>query len=287
MVELSLRERLQPSLFDRLIDDERLLTIYELTFKRDELQRLGFAERDLVGVIAGQGLRLGVAGGPAAGGAGAGGAVAGRAKRGGAAVVPAALVPETASELLCLRFSAPHGRVGLSQLNAVLLTPPGAEDAIPLERLCEIKTHNILNRTAESSEQRFAVARRLRELVSRDLAILLNATCLEETVDLDAVPLVQRSVLNYGMPWQTGTSVSSVRLTRMARVIEATIRQFEPRLTKVRVAPETRGEGKEVHEISFRIDAEVWGQPAPHQIILRTRIDIESENVRVNDSGGR
>jgi type VI secretion system protein ImpF len=262
MVELSLRERLQPSLIDRLIDDERLLTLYELTFRRDELQRLGFVERDLVGVIAGQGLRPGVADG-------------------------AAVVPGTGPELLCLRFSAPHGRVGLSQLNAVLLRPPGAKDAIPLERLCDIRTHNILNRTAESADQRFAVARRLRELVSRDLAILLNATCLEETVDLDAVPFVQRSVLNFGMPWQTGASVSSVRLTRMARVIEATIRQFEPRLTKVRVAPETRGEGKEVHEISFRIDAEVWGQPAPHQIVLRTRIDTESENVRVNDSGGR
>jgi type VI secretion system protein ImpF len=258
MVELSLRERLQPSLFDRLIDEERLLTIYELTFERDELRRLGFMERDLVAVIAGQGLSH-----------------------------SAATVPGTAPEALCLRFSAPHGRVGVSQLNALMLKPPGAQDAIPLELLCDIKTYNVLNQTAESADQRFAAARRLREHVSRDLSILLNAASLESAVDLSAVPNVQRSVLNYGMPSPTGKSASSIDLVRTARVIEAVIRQFEPRLTKVRVTPEIGGERQDSQEICLRIDAELWGQPTPHQVVLRTRIDTESGDVRVNDSGAR
>ena len=47
MAQLSLRERLQPALFDRLIDEERLLTCYEFTFRRAELRRLGLAEREL------------------------------------------------------------------------------------------------------------------------------------------------------------------------------------------------------------------------------------------------
>jgi type VI secretion system protein ImpF len=262
MVELSLRERLQPSLIDRLIDEERLLTIYELTFEREELQRLGFQERDLVAVVAAQGLSPGLPGG-------------------------AAVVPGGAAETLRLRFSAPYARVGVSQLNALILKPPGAQEGVALERLCSITTHNVPNDMAESADQRFAAARRLREHVSRDLAILLNAASLQATVDLSAVPHVQRSVLNYGMPSPTGKSVSSVSLARMAQLIEAAIRQFEPRLTKVRVAPETGVEGKEMHQISFRIDAELWGQPAPHQIVLRTRIDTESGDVRVNDSGGR
>jgi len=41
MAELSLRERLQPALLDRLIDEERLLTIYALSFERARLVRLG------------------------------------------------------------------------------------------------------------------------------------------------------------------------------------------------------------------------------------------------------
>jgi type VI secretion system protein ImpF len=262
MVELSLRERLQPSLIDRLIDEERLLTIYELTFEREELRRLGFQERDLVAVIAAQGLSPALPGGSAA-------------------------VPGGAAETLRLRFSAPYARVGVSQLNALILEPPGAQEGVALERLCNITTHNVPNDTAESADQRFAAARRLREYVSRDLSILLNAASLEATVDLSAVPHVQRSVLNYGMPSPTGKAVSSVSLARMAKVIETAIRQFEPRLTKVRVAPEAGVESREMHQISFRIDAELWGQPAPHQIVLRTRIDTESGDVRVNDSGGR
>ena len=67
MVDLSLRERLQPSLFDRLIDDERLLTIYELTFDRAELRRLGFQVEDLVAVISAQGLSPGSSNGMADG----------------------------------------------------------------------------------------------------------------------------------------------------------------------------------------------------------------------------
>ena len=38
MAELSLRERLQPALFDRLIDDERFLTLFELAVRTEELQ---------------------------------------------------------------------------------------------------------------------------------------------------------------------------------------------------------------------------------------------------------
>jgi len=264
MVELSLRERLQPSLFDRLIDEERLLTVYEMTFDRGLLCRLGFRERDLIAVIAAQGLSPQPAE-PAEGSA----------------------PPGVESDALRLRFSAPHLRVGVAQLNALVLKPPNADPEVTLERLCSITARNVLNGAAETADQRHAVARRLREHVSRDLSVLLNASSLESTVDLAALPHVQRSVLNYGLPSLTGRTVSSLSLTKMARAIESTIRLFEPRLSKVRVTPETRSEGKEAQQIAFRIDAELWGQPLPHQIVLRTRIDTESGDVSVNDSGGR
>jgi type VI secretion system protein ImpF len=114
----------------------------------------------------------------------------------------------------------------------------------------------------------------------------LNAASLQMTVDLGSVPHVQRSVVNYGMPSVTGRAASSVNPDRMAHVIEGVIRQFEPRLSKVHVAAETAGAGGNQHEISFRIDAELWGQPAPHQVVLRTHIDTESGHVRVNDAIG-
>ena len=56
MAELGLRERLQPALLDRLVDEERLLTVFELTVELDELERLGLLRRDFADIVAAQGL---------------------------------------------------------------------------------------------------------------------------------------------------------------------------------------------------------------------------------------
>ena len=64
MAELSLRERLQPLLLDRLVDDERVLTIFEVTFERRVLRRLGWRRRALAQIIAAQGLDCRSAGSP-------------------------------------------------------------------------------------------------------------------------------------------------------------------------------------------------------------------------------
>lgn len=258
MAELSLRERLQPALLDRLIDEERLLTVYEFTFERARLKRLGLIEEDLRSVLLAQGLSL----------------------------APGSGVNE-AGDLLKLCFSAPSGRVGISRLNALLLKTPEAPEGVPLERLCGIAAYNMLNLTAETPEQRFALGRRLRELVSRDLSLLLNASSLEATDDLTALPHVRSSVLNFGMPPLAGQAASSVSAEQLARRIESVIRNFEPRLTKVRVTCDPQSERTQEPELSFRIDAQLWAQPAPHQVVLRTRINTESGKVRVDDSGIR
>ena len=130
-------------------------------------------------------------------------------------------------------------------------------------------------------------ARRLRELVSRDLSLLLNASSMEALTDLEALPYVRTSVLNFGMPSLTGRMASSVSHDQLARILETVIRRFEPRLTRVRVTPEPPGEGAEIQEISFLVDAELWGQPAPHQVVLHTHIDTGSGKVRLSDLGGR
>jgi type VI secretion system lysozyme-like protein len=260
MAELSLRERLQPALLDRLVDDERLLTIYEFTFERGDLSRLRISDRDIAEIIAAQGLTP--------------------AGREGSAVAP-----ESNPDVLRLRFSAPVGRMGLSPLKELLLKPPGAPQGVKLESFCDIEAYNVLNDNAESADRRYVNMRRLREHVCRDLAILLNSTNLEASVDLSALPYVQRSVVNYGIPSLAGQSVSSMNLSKTARAIEDAIRTFEPRLVKVRVTPDTDREAGDEHEISFRIDAELWGQPAPQQLVLRTHINTESGDVRVSDSG--
>src|SRR5262245_15411817 len=115
MAQLSLRERLQPALLDRLIDDERLLTCYEFSFQRAELKRLGIPERDLAGILSAHGLR-------AAEGA-----------------------PPSDANVLRLLFTAPGGRVSLAQLKAVILKPPGKPQGVALQSFCEITARNVVN----------------------------------------------------------------------------------------------------------------------------------------------
>ncbi len=262
MAELSLRERLQPTLLDRLVDDERLLTLYELTVARGELRRLGLSESDFAAIIGAQHLRP--AGGDDA---------------------PKATDP--AGDALRWRFVAPSGRVSLAQLKALVLKPPGAPQGVALQSFCKVEARNILNDTAESAERRYVSMRRLRECVYRDLASLLNSLSLDVSVDLTRFPHVQRSVLNYGMPSLAGVSAASVDPAKTAANIEEAIRRFEPRLTSVRVSPETeRGPG-DGHKLSFRIDAELWCQPVPQHLVLRTRIDTESGTVTVAETGAK
>lgn len=258
-MELSLRERLQPSLFDRLIDDERLLTLYEVSVARAELERLGLTERDLVAILEGQGLQS-----------------SGRSEAAG---------EEPAT--LRLRFTSGAGRTTPSQLKALVLKPPGAPQGIALQAFCEFTTSNVLNSTPESAEQRSIAVRRLREYVCRDLASLLNCGSLDASIDLTDFPHVQRSVVNYGMPSLAGRMARSVEADRIGSTIEAAIAHFEPRLSRVRVTPELGDDGSETHVLAFRIEAQLWGQPAPQHLVLRTSIDVDSGDVSIADSGVR
>lgn len=261
-MELSLRERLQPALFDRLIDDERLLTLYEVSVARAELQRLGLTERDLVAILEGQGLQS-----------------CGRTEETGAAG------DEPAT--LCLRFTSAAGRTTPSQLKGLVLKPPGAPQGIALQAFCEFATSNVPNSTPESAEQRSIAVRRLREYVCRDLASLLNCGSLDAVIDLADFPHVQRSILNYGMPSLAGRMARSVEAHRIGGTIEAAIANFEPRLSRVRVTPELGNDGSETHVLAFRIEAQLWGQPSPQHLVLRTSIDIDSGDVSIADSGVR
>jgi type VI secretion system protein ImpF len=260
MADLSLRERLQPSLLDRLVDDERLLTAFELSVSVTELQRMGIPEGDFTQILAAQGLRPADSetSGPR------------RSPDGGS---------------LTWTYLAPSGRVSLAQLKSCVLKPPGAPQGLMLQSFCTIEARSVLNEGFEPAERRLLSMRRLREYVCRDLAALLNAISLNTSDDLTRYPHVQQSVLNFGMPSLAGVAVVSVDPLQTAAAIEEAINRFEPRLRKVRVTPEPPRDRADGHALSFKIDAELWGQPAAQHLVLRTRIDTDSGNVSVTEAG--
>jgi type VI secretion system protein ImpF len=260
MADLSLRERLQPSLMDRLLDDERLLTLFEVTCAAGELGRLGIPASDLGQILFTQGLRP---------------------------VDPERPGPEKSADGATLVWSclASSGRVSPAQLKCLVLKPPAAPQGVMLQSFCTVEARNVLNDSVEAADRRLLPMRQLREHVCRDLAALLNAVNLESTDDLTRYPQVRESVVNFGMPSLAGVAVVSIDPLKTAATIEKAINRFEPRLRKVRVTPEPARDRSEGHALAFRIDAELWGQPTSQHLVLRTRIDTDSGNVSVTDAG--
>lgn len=143
-------------------------------------------------------------------------------------------------------------------------------------------------RQTESRDRRVLSVEKLRECVLRDLSWLLNTGHLAASVDLDEFPDVARSVLNYGVPDLTGKTASSADLGELETVLCQAIWDFEPRLirdsVRVRALPAA---GQMTHNaLAFEIEGELWADPVPLQLLLRTEFDLESGSVSVAETTG-
>jgi type VI secretion system protein ImpF len=129
----------------------------------------------------------------------------------------------------------------------------------------------------------------LRESVRRELAALLSAASLE-IVDsgLERCSHARRSSLNFGMPALSGRTASSVNLPQLERQLTRAIREFEPRVAANSLRVRSVGEdGSKNHNLlAFEIEGELWAQPLPQKLLLRTELDLESGQVRVEESRG-
>ncbi|WP_054895423.1 MULTISPECIES: type VI secretion system baseplate subunit TssE [unclassified Pseudomonas] len=138
----------------------------------------------------------------------------------------------------------------------------------------------------EPREQRVLSMRALRKAVLRDLGWLLNSTSLGSVQDLTAYPLAARSVLNFGLPDLSGKTVTGLDPQALARRIEQVIVDFEPRIlpASVRVTPLARDrEQASPNQVAFEIHGELWGQPLPERLYLKTELDLEAGDVKLYD----
>jgi type VI secretion system protein ImpF len=154
-----------------------------------------------------------------------------------------------------------------------------------LDRLTDDEPHV----SQESRDKRVLSPARLRECVRRDLTWLLNTINLATTEDLEESPEVARSVINYGMPDLAGHTVSSLDVRTMERLLVRVIWDFEPRLLRssVRVRLVIDEQQMNHNALCFDIEAELWAQPLPLRLFLRTEIDLENGGVEVAERGPR
>jgi type VI secretion system protein ImpF len=139
----------------------------------------------------------------------------------------------------------------------------------------------------ESRTKRILSPSRLRECVRRDLAWLFNTTNAEKLIpELEDNPYAQRSVLNYGMPDFTGHTASTIDVAELERSLRNAIWEFEPRLLRNSIRVKLGVDDKEMshNAMTFSIEAELWAQPLPLRLFLRTDIDLETGVVEVAES---
>ena len=138
-------------------------------------------------------------------------------------------------------------------------------------------------RATEARENRSASLQRLRDNVLRDLNWLFNAT--QSSIDFEGDPLLSGSVINYGLPPLAGRPASQYDLGELSRVLREVILRFEPRIIAhtLKVTAENR-KGDTHNVLGFRIEGQLWSQPIPLEIYMRTEIDLESGMTQVVES---
>lgn len=150
----------------------------------------------------------------------------------------------------------------------------------PLERLqpCLLDrlTDEEPTKTEESRNQRVISLPRYKRGVLRDLEWLFNASAhLPEEgpgqFRLSDYPEACRSVINFGTRQLCG--LTAPNMEALERQLSETIQLFEPRLLRHTLTVKAT---QERHIISFEMYGEIWANPIPEKLFLKTKIDLET-----------
>lgn len=146
------------------------------------------------------------------------------------------------------------------------------------------------DKQVESREARLITVRRLRTAVLRDLAWLFNATQPSpEELDPELYPEAAKSVLAYGLPALAGSTMSGIDVGTLEGRIRDAILRFEPRMVEstLKVTALVNHLSEDHHnQLQVEIRGNLWAQPVPLEMLLRTEMDLESGEVRIKDLGG-
>jgi type VI secretion system protein ImpF len=167
-------------------------------------------------------------------------------------------------------------------------------DLQPLDRLQPALLDRLLdddpsNQHPEPKERRMLTKSQFREAVLRDLAFLLNAAAPAANEGIANYPAVEDSVINYGMPSFAGETATSVDIGELERAVRNALIRFEPRIVPASLRVQALHEGPLLdwhNVISLRIEASVWAQPVPLDLLLRTEVDLETGQIEVKELGG-
>jgi type VI secretion system protein ImpF len=149
-------------------------------------------------------------------------------------------------------------------------------------------TDDAPDKIQESRDQRVLSLSRLRQSVLRDMGWLLNTSSLNGVESFDSYPLVAGSVINYGIPDLAGKTLSGTDVQDIERRVRQAIWDFEPRILRDSVKVTVIASGSQMNQnaMTFDIEGDLWSQPLPLRLYLRTELDLETGNMEIMDRGG-
>jgi type VI secretion system protein ImpF len=150
-----------------------------------------------------------------------------------------------------------------------------------LDRLTDLEPEKV----TEPSHERVIDLKRLREIVRRDLAWLMNCADQETVIDPELYPHAARSVLNYGLSDSSGVFSTGSRIETIRKSIHRAIAIFEPRLKEGTLEVVRRETENSEMLIEFDIRADMWAQPLPLELFLRSQVDITTGQVALERVG--
>jgi type VI secretion system protein ImpF len=133
----------------------------------------------------------------------------------------------------------------------------------------------------EPTKSRGQHLKELREQVKRDLEWLLNTRrrCLSWPAGLAEL---EESLVNYGIPDFTAAGMASLDQHEAFRAaVEGVIRRYEPRFQRVSVALVKNADQQLQRTIRFRIEALIYADPAPEQMVFDSVMEPSTRSVQV------
>jgi type VI secretion system protein ImpF len=135
----------------------------------------------------------------------------------------------------------------------------------------------------ESRERRIVSLQRYKNAVLRDLEMLLNSKRHPLNDSIYEFNEAARSVLNFGIHDICGTSVLNTKPAEIESQVKEAILCFEPRISPraLSVRMVSSLDSEYVRTISFEIEAELWAQPLPDRLFVKTEVDLETGHYKL------
>ncbi|MBL4805931.1 MAG: type VI secretion system baseplate subunit TssE [Rhodobacteraceae bacterium] len=147
-----------------------------------------------------------------------------------------------------------------------------------LDRLTDDKPTEL----KETAREKVIDMRRLREIVLRDLGWLLNTVNQSVDMDPEEFPYASESTINFGIVDISGKRSTEARPHELERLLEKAITAFEPRIVAGSLSVKlTNLEGTSRSKIVFNIQADLWAQPVPMEIYMRSELSVASGEMTV------